>query len=252
MLNSQQLARYNRNILLAGFGPEGQEKLLNSGVLLVGAGGLGSPAAFYLAAAGVGRIGLMDGDRVEVSNLQRQILHGTPDLGRPKAESGRDKLLHLNPGLKVTAVGERLTEENAPELIAEYDLVLDCTDNFQARFILNDACLRLNKPFVYGGVLAYIGQLMFIMPGRGPCFRCLYRSEPRGNLPDCSTVGVLGAVPGVIGTLQACEAVKYLAGLGDLLVGRLLTYDALTASFMDVRLERDPSCPSCGGGLNGA
>ncbi len=246
VLNEQQLARYRRNILLAGFGPEGQARLLDSGVLLVGAGGLGSPAAFYLAAAGVGRIGLLDGDRVEVSNLQRQILHGTPDLGRLKAESGRDKLLHLNPELRVEVVADRLTEENAPALVAEYDLVLDCTDNFRTRFILNDACLRLNRPFVYGGVLAYIGQLMFVMPGKGPCFRCLYRSEPRGNMPDCSTLGVLGTVPGIIGTLQACEAVKYLLGLGDLLVGRLLTYEALTAGFTEVRLERDPSCPSCG------
>lgn len=246
MLSKDQMERYKRNILLAGFGPEGQARLLNSGVLLVGAGGLGSPAAFYLAAAGVGRIGIMDGDRVDVSNLQRQILHGTPDLGRHKAESGRDKLIHLNPDLKIDVHTGRLTEENALQLISGYDLVVDCTDNFKTRFILNDACLRLDRPFVYGGVLAYIGQMMFVMPGKGPCFRCLYRSEPEGAVPDCSTLGVLGAVPGVIGTLQACEAVKYLVGLGELLVGRLLTYDALTASFMEVGLERDPACPSCG------
>lgn len=246
MLNDQQLLRYKRNILLDGFGPEGQSKLLNSGVLLVGAGGLGSPAAFYLAAAGVGRIGLLDGDRVEASNLQRQILHGIADLGRPKAESGRDKLLHLNPYLRIEAIAERLTEENAFELIAEYDLVLDCTDNFKTRFILNDVCLRLNRPFVYGGVLAYTGQLMFVMPGKGFCFRCLYRNEPQGNVPDCSTVGVLGMVPGIIGVMQAAEAVKYLVGLGDLLVGRILIYDALTATFMEVQLERDYSCPYCG------
>jgi adenylyltransferase/sulfurtransferase len=246
MLNQEQLGRYRRNILLAGFGAEGQARLLDSGVLLVGAGGLGSPAAFYLAAAGVGRIGIVDGDRVEVSNLQRQILHGTPDLGRPKAESGRDKLLHLNPALRAEAIVGTITVENAQGLVAGYDLVLDCTDNFGTRFVLNDACLRLNKPFVYGGVLAYIGQLMFVMPGKGPCFRCLYRSEPRGSYPDCSTVGVLGAVPGIIGTLQAAEAVKYLVGLGDLLVGRLLIYDALTASFTEVALDKDPQCPSCG------
>jgi len=247
MLNQEHLERYKRNLLLAGFGPAGQERLLNAGVLLVGAGGLGSPAAFYLAAAGVGRIGLLDSDLVEVSNLQRQILHGTPDLGRLKAESGRDKLIHLNPGLRVEAITRELNEQNAEDLISRYDLVLDCTDNFKTRFILNEACLRLNSPFVYGGVLGYIGQVMFILPGRGPCFRCLYRDEPRGGAPDCSAVGVLGAVPGVIGTLQACEAVKYLVGVGDLLVGRLLTYDALTASFMEVGLERDPQCPSCAG-----
>lgn len=246
MLSNEQLERYRRNILLSGFGQEGQAKLLNSAVLMVGAGGLGSPAAYYLAAAGVGRIGLMDGDRVELSNLQRQILHGTPDLGRYKAESGGDKLARLNPDIKIEVHTGRLTGENALQTVSSYDLVLDCTDNFKTRFILNDACLSLNKPFVYGGVLGYIGQLMFIMPGRGPCFRCLYRSEPAGSAPDCSTLGVLGAVPGVIGTLQACEAVKYLGGVGEPLVGRLLVYDALAASFMEVGLERDQSCPSCG------
>lgn len=246
MLSNEQAERYRRNILLAGLGPEGQARLLNSGVLLVGAGGLGSPAALYLAAAGVGRIGLLDGDRVEVSNLQRQILHGTPDVGRPKAESGRDRLLNLNPGLRIEAINGRLTDDNAGELIGQYDLVLDCTDNFETRFSLNDTCLSMNRPFVYAGVLAYIGQVMFVMPGEGPCFRCLYPQAPSGNLPDCSTVGVLGAVPGVIGALQACEAVKFLAGIGELLVGRLLTYDALSATFMEVALERDPWCPACG------
>ena len=246
MLNDQQISRYKRNILLAGFGTEGQDKLLNARVLLVGAGGLGSPAAFYLAAAGVGWIGLLDGDRVEESNLQRQILHGTPDLGRLKAESGREKLLHFNPGLTIEAIAERINQENAEDLIAKYDLVLDCTDNFKTRFILNDACLNLKKPFVYGGVLAYTGQLMFVMPNEGPCFRCLYRSEPQGIFPDCSTIGVLGTVPGIIGTLQACEAVKYLTGLGDLLIGRIVTYDALAAAFTEISIERDLSCPSCG------
>lgn len=246
MLNDQQQARYARNMRLAGFGQEGQEKLLNSGVLLAGAGGLGSPAAYYLAAAGVGRIGIVDGDQVDVSNLQRQILHGTPDVGRPKVQSGRDKLIHMDPNLKIEAYHQRLTGENATALISQYDLVLDCTDNFSTRFILNDACLRLGKPFVYGGVLAYAGQVMIIMPGQGPCFRCLYRNDPQPGVPDCSSLGVLGTVPGVIGTLQACEAVKYLAGLGEPLVGRLLVYDALEASFSEVRLDRDPSCPSCG------
>ncbi len=248
MLTREQEERYRRNILLAGFGMEGQARLLKSAVLLVGAGGLGSPAAFYLAAAGVGRIDLLDGDRVEVSNLQRQILHGTPDLGRYKAESGRDKLIHMNPELRVGADLRRLNGENALQIISQYDLVIDCTDNFETRFILNDACVKLGRPFVYGGVLAYIGQVMFVMPGKGPCFRCLYRGEPRSGVPDCSTLGVLGSVPGVIGALQACEAVKYLLGLGELLLGRLLTYDALTASFMEAGLERDPACPSCGNG----
>lgn len=246
MLSAEQSARYERNIRLDGFGPAGQEKLLNSSVLLVGAGGLGSPAAFYLAAAGVGRIGLLDGDQVDMSNLQRQILHGVPDLGRPKAESGREKLMALNPELKIEAIAARLSVENAVGLIAHYDIVVDCTDNFKTRFVLNDACLRLKRPFVYGGVLGYVGQLMFVMPGEGPCFSCLYRNEPEGNVPDPAMVGVLGAVPGVIGTLQAAEVIKYLVGVGDLLIGRLLTYDSLSASFMEVGLERDPRCRSCG------
>ncbi|MFZ5648251.1 MAG: HesA/MoeB/ThiF family protein [Bacillota bacterium] len=246
MLDKEQLERYRRNILLDGFGPEGQEKLLKSSVLVVGAGGLGSPAAYYLAAAGVGRIGILDSDTVDLSNLQRQILHGTPDLGRPKAVSAGEKIGRLNPGLGIEIHNRRLTADVAGEMIAGYDIVLDCTDNFQSRFIINEVCLSLDRPFVYGGVLGYMGQLMTIVPGRGPCFRCLYRGEPQTGAPDCSTVGVLGAVPGVIGTLQACEAVKYLAGIGEMLEGRLLVYDALTAFFTEIALARDPSCPSCG------
>ncbi|MHB8157297.1 MAG: HesA/MoeB/ThiF family protein [Desulfocucumaceae bacterium] len=246
MLSGDQAARYRRNILLNGFGPGGQEKLLRSGVLIVGAGGLGSPAAYYLAAAGVGRIGLLDSDRVDVSNLQRQILHGDPDIGRPKVQSAGEKLATLSPDLVLEVHYDRLTGENALELVSGYDVILDCTDNFETRFILNDVCLRLKKPFVYGGVLSYAGQVMMIIPGQGPCFRCLYRNVPDPGLPDCSTEGILGTVPGIIGTLQACEAIKFLTGIGELVVGRLLTYDALTATFMEVRLDRDPSCPSCG------
>lgn len=246
MLNSEQSARYRRNMLLPGFGEDGQKKLLDSGVLLVGAGGLGSPAALYLAAAGVGKIGLVDSDRVDLSNLQRQVLHGTPDIGRKKALSARDRLLNLNPGIRVEAHETLLSRENAEEFIAGYDLVLDCTDNFATRYVINDACLSLKKPFIYGGVLAYTGQLTVIMPGKGPCFRCLYRNEPGPGAPDCTTEGILGVVPGVIGALQAGEAVKYLVGAGELLVGRLLIFDALTAIFSEVALERDPVCPSCG------
>ncbi|MFZ5597597.1 MAG: HesA/MoeB/ThiF family protein [Bacillota bacterium] len=246
VLDSRQEARYRRNILLPGFGREGQEKLLKSGVLLVGAGGLGSPAAFYLAAAGVGRIGIIDPDTVEVSNLQRQILHGTPDIGRPKALSAGESLLHIDPRLRVDAVACRLDRENGRELIGDYDIVLDCTDNFEARYIINDICLELKKPFLYGGVMAFGGQLMMVLPDKGPCFRCLYPAEKNAALPDFSNTGVLGTVPGVIGTLQACEAVKYLTGLGRLIAGRLLVYDALAASFFEVGLERDPSCPACG------
>lgn len=247
MLIPESMERYSRNILLKGIGLEGQEKLLNSAVLLVGAGGLGSPAAYYLAAAGVGRIGLLDGDTVSLSNLQRQILHGTQDLGRPKAESGRDKLLGIDPRLNIEAIVGRLTKENAVDIVSGFDIVLDCTDNFNSRFILNDTCLGLNKPFVYGGVLEFTGQLMTIVPAKGPCFRCFYRDEPRADIPGTPELGILGAVAGIIGTLQACEAIKYITGIGGLLAGRLLTYDCLTASFIDVQLDRDPSCPSCGG-----
>lgn len=248
MLNSEQLERYRRNILLDGLGPEGQEKLLKSSVLVVGAGGLGSPASYYLAAAGVGRIGVLDSDTVELSNLQRQILHGTPDLGRPKAVSAGEKLSRLNPDLTIEIHNRRLDADTAGELLSGYDVVIDCTDNFQSRFVINHVCLGLGKPFVYGGVLAYVGQMMTIIPGRGPCFRCLYRGEPGAGAPDCSTAGVLGVVPGVIGTLQACEALKYLTGTGEILAGRLLVYDALTVSFTEVALGRDPLCPSCGQG----
>jgi len=245
-LTEDQKARYARNILLAGIGYEGQLKLINSSVLLIGAGGLGSPAAFYLAAAGVGRIGIMDGDIVELSNLNRQILHTMPDLGKPKVESAKNKLLNFNQDSVVEAICGRLTEENASSVLANFDVVIDCSDSLKTRFIINDTCLMINKPFIYGGVLSYFGQVMTIIPGLGPCFRCLYRDEPKGNVPDCSTVGVLGATPGVIGVIQACEAIKYIVGLREnLYIGRLLTYDSLTGTFMEVKIERDQSCPSC-------
>lgn len=245
-LSSEQKARYKRNILLPGVGEEGQLKLLQARVLLVGAGGLGSPVAYYLAAAGVGTIGLVDADTVDVSNLQRQILHRTADLGRPKVLSAREKLLDLEPGLNIEILQTRFSEDNAGDLVDRYDIVIDCTDNFSTRYIINEACLSHKKPFVYGGVLSFSGQVMTILPGRGPCFRCLYREEPGANVPGCAELGVLGAVPGVIGTLQATEAIKYILGLGRLLVGRLLTYDALSATFYEVLLDADADCPSCG------
>lgn len=245
MLTGSQLERYRRNIILSGVGAGGQEKLLKSGVLVVGAGGLGSPVAYYLAAAGVGRIGLVDGDRVDVSNLQRQILHRTDDIGRPKVQSGADKLRELNPDIEIVTVDERITGANAAEIIQSYDMVIDCTDNFTVRYLLNETCIIQSKPMVFGGVLSYSGQLMTIIPGKGPCLRCVYREDPSSNVPNCADEGVLGAVPGVIGTLQASETVMYILGLGKLLVGRLLTYDALTATFYEINLERDPDCPSC-------
>ncbi|WP_027718041.1 HesA/MoeB/ThiF family protein [Desulfovirgula thermocuniculi] len=237
--------RYHYNILLAGVGEEGQKKLLASSVLLVGAGGLGSPAAYYLAAAGVGRLGLVDPDVVELSNLQRQILHRTADVGRLKVESAREKLLALNPEIEVEVFAARFSPENAASLVGRYDVVIDCTDNFAARFLLNETCLALGRPFVYGGVLAYAGQVMTVVPGKGPCLRCIFPQEPGPEAPSTRELGVLGAVPGVIGALQATEAVKYLLGLGDLLVGRLLVYDALFMSFTEIKVEQNPTCPAC-------
>lgn len=247
MLTDNQLKRYKRNILLPGVGPEGQEKLLKSRVLVVGAGGLGSPAAYYLAAAGVGHITLADSDKVDLSNLQRQILHRTGDIGRPKVISGSEKISALNPDIQVNTIEGLITADNVDQAVREHDLVVDCTDNFSVRYLLNAACVRLGKTMVFGGVLSFSGQLMTIIPGEGPCLRCLYRDEPSPGAPSCAEVGVLGAVPGIIGVLQCAEAVKYLLGLGQLLVGRLLTYDALSAAFFEIALERDPSCPDCSG-----
>lgn len=248
MLTGQQLERYKRNILLDGVGPEGQERLLRAKVLVVGGGGLGSPVAYYLAAAGVGHIGVVDGDQVDLSNLQRQILHFTTDLGRPKIESAREKLTTLNPDVKVTGIPRRLDGTNYRDIIAGYDLVVDGTDNFEVRFLINRACVEQGKPYIFGGVLAYTGQLMTILPGRGPCLACIFRDVPPRGAPSCSELGVLGTVPGVIGTLEASEAVKVILGIGEPLMGRLLTCDVLSMRFYTVEIDRDPGCPVCGGG----
>lgn len=245
-LTAEQHELYKRNILLTGVGVAGQEKLLNSSVLLVGAGGLGSPVAFYLAAAGIGRIGLIDADTVGLSNLQRQILHTVPDLGRPKVISAAEKLKALNPDLILDLRQEFFDAGTAADLVPNYDIVIDCTDNFPARYAINEACIRAGKPFVYGGVLAWAGQMFTVVPGRGPCLRCIFRDDPPSSAPSTSELGILGAVPGVIGTLQASEAIRYILGTGELLVGRMLIYDALSATFCEVALERDSECPSCG------
>ncbi|SFQ99689.1 HesA/MoeB/ThiF family protein [Desulfoscipio geothermicus] len=245
-LSSEQLERYKRNILLDGVGSRGQEKLLQARVLVVGAGGLGSPAAFYLAAAGVGHIGLVDGDRVDLSNLQRQILHATPDLGRHKIDSARDKLTALNPDIRVTGYEQRLNEDNFREIIAGYDLVVDGTDNFGTRFLINRACVEQRKPYIFGGVLGYTGQALTILPGQGPCLACIFKDVPPEDAPSCDRLGVLGAVPGIIGSLEATEAVKVILGTGEPLLGRLLTYDALSMRFYTVEINRDPQCAVCG------
>lgn len=247
-LTKDQAVRFQSNIQLEGIGIAGQVKLLRAGVLLVGAGGLGSPAALYLAAAGVGRIGLVDHDTVSLSNLQRQILHTTSDLDRSKVVSAAEKLGALNPDLIIETYQERLTEVNAEELIKKYDVVIDGTDNFRSRYIINENCVKLKVPFIYGGVLAWSGQTFTVMPGLGPCFKCVFPVEPAPDSTTTAELGVLGTVPGVIGVIQAAEALRFILGVGDLLVGRMLVYNALHAKFFEVPVERNAACPVCGNG----
>jgi molybdopterin/thiamine biosynthesis adenylyltransferase len=246
-LTDKQIERYSRHIILSEVGGKGQEKLLAGRVLVVGAGGLGSPVALYLAAAGVGTIGLMDADNVDVTNLQRQILHFTPDIGRPKVESGREKMESLNPDVKVRVCRERLTAANALTVMADYDFVIDGTDSFASKFLVADACHLAGKPYSHAGILRFVGQTMTVKPGATACYRCVFREPPpQGAVPTCSQAGVIGVLPGVIGTLQAGEAVKFLLGIGDLLTDRLLVYNALKGSFRTVTLRRNPNCPLCG------
>ena len=246
-LDEAQSKRYSRHTLIPEVGEQGQLKLLDSKVLLIGAGGLGSPSAFYLAAAGVGTLGIIDADVVEESNLQRQILHNTERIGQYKAESAKQTLEALNPDVKVTTYLERLDETNVARIIADYDLILDGTDNFPTRYLLNDAALLVNKPVIHGSVFRFEGQLTIFKPYEGPCYRCLYPEPPPPALaPSCAEAGVLGVLPGIIGLLQATEAIKLLLEIGDPLVGRMLTYDALAGEFNELRLFRDPECPACG------
>ena len=246
-LNAGQMERYRRNMLLDGVGIEGQEKLLQASVLVAGSGGLGSPVAYYLAAAGIGHIGLLDGDTVDLSNLQRQILHFTPDLGRPKVESAREKIAALNPDIKISVIDQWMNEKNFREIISKFDLVVDGTDNFEVRFLINQACVEQRKPYIFGGVLGYSGQVMTIMPGQGPCLSCIFRNVPSSEAPSCDRLGVLGAIPGLIGALEVAEAIKVILNIGDPLIGRLLTCDVLTMQFMPVEINRDPECLVCGG-----
>jgi sulfur-carrier protein adenylyltransferase/sulfurtransferase len=246
-MTEAQAKRYSRHILIPEVGEEGQFKLLDSKVLLIGAGGLGSPAAYYLAAAGVGTLGIIDADVVDDSNLQRQILHNTERIGQYKAESARQTLTALNPDVKVEVYLERLDETNVQRLVDEYDVVIDGTDNFPTRYLLNDAALIANKPVVHGSVFRFEGQVTVFKPYDGPCYRCLFPEPPPPALaPSCSEAGVLGVLPGIIGLLQAVETIKLLLGLGEPLVGRLLTYDALSGEFNELRLFRDPECAACG------
>lgn len=243
------LERYERNIKIREIGEEGQEKLSRSSVLVIGAGGLGSPAAFYLAAAGVGRIGLADADVVSLSNLQRQILHRTEDLGRKKVESGRDTLLRLNPELKVDTYPVFLTNDNIREVIRPYDFILECTDNFESKFLVNDACVEEGKPFCHASIVQFSGELMTVVPGQGPCYRCVFHRPPReGAVPTAREVGIIGALGGIFGSLQALEAVRYLTGIGELAVGRILYFDGMDLEWQTVETARDPACSACGGG----
>lgn len=243
----EEVRRYSRHLILPEFGARGQKALKAARVLVVGAGGLGSPAAMYLAAAGVGTLGLVDFDVVDASNLQRQILHGTPDVGRSKLESGRDRIAALNPHVTVRTHAAHLTSDNALELFREYDVILDGTDNYATRYLINDACVLLGRPDVSASVFRFEGQISVFGAKGGPCYRCLYPTPPPpGLVPSCGEGGVLGIVPGVVGTLQATEAIKLIAGIGEPLVGRLLLFDALDMSFRALKVRKNPACPACG------
>jgi MoaD family protein len=246
-LSNQEVHRYARHLILPEVTIEGQRKLRNGSVLLIGAGGLGSPAALYLAAAGVGRLGLVDFDVVDETNLQRQILHDTSWIGKPKLESARAHLEALNPFVEIETFGVALDRDNALDLFQRYDVVLDGTDNFETRYLTNDACYLLKKPNVYGSIYRFEGQASVFWADKGPCYRCLYpEPPPPGLVPSCAEGGVLGVLPGVVGGIQATEALKILMGIGDPLIGRLLLYDALGMGFQELKLRRDPSCPLCG------
>src|SRR5579862_3140065 len=246
-LSTPEVARYSRHLIMPEVGMDGQKRLKASAVLLIGAGGLGSPLGLYLAAAGVGRLGLVDFDKVDFSNLQRQILHGTADVGRSKLQSAKDRLQAINPEVRLDLYETHLTSANALEIFKPYDVVIDGTDNFPTRYLVNDACVLLCKPNVYGSIFRFDGQASVFYPGRGPCYRCLYpEPPPPGEVPSCAEGGVLGILPGLIGCIQATEAVKLLLGQGEPLIGRLLLYDALQMTFREFKVRRNPKCPMCG------
>lgn len=244
--SEQQIERYSRHIILSDVGVEGQEKIAKGKVLIIGTGGLGAPAALYLAAAGVGTIGLVDGDNVELSNLQRQVIHFTPDVGKPKVLSAQEKISFINPDVKVNIYQTRVHSGNIAGIIKDYDFIIDGTDNFAAKFLINDACVFGAKPFSHGGILRFDGQSMTYLPGQ-TCYRCIFAAPPpKGAVPTCSQAGILGAVAGMLGTIQAAEALKFLIGKGELLVNRLLIFNALDMKFRQVEFKRNPDCPVCG------
>lgn len=246
-LNTEELEHYSRHIRLPEVGVEGQLKLKHAAVLLVGAGGLGSPLALYLAASGVGRIGIIDFDVVEKSNLQRQVIFQSADAGKKKALTAKTKLLALNPHIQVDVYEDKLTSQNALELLEKYDIVADGTDNFPTRYLVNDVCMMLGKPNVYASIFGFEGQASVFVKNEGPCYRCLFPNPPAsGSVPSCSEAGVLGVLPGILGTIQATEVIKLILQNGNPLIGRLLTYDALEMSFNEISLQRNPDCPVCG------
>src|SRR5438552_810726 len=246
-LSKEEILRYSRHLIMPEVGMDGQLKLKQAKVLCIGAGGLGSPLALYLAAAGVGRLGMVDFDVVDFTNLQRQIIHDTSDVGRLKLESAKDTIADINPNVEVVAHETRLTSENALDIFRDYDIVADGTDNFPTRYLVNDACVLLGKPNVYGSIFRFEGQATVFYAKEGPCYRCLYpEPPPPGLVPSCAEGGVLGVLPGIIGSIQALETIKLILGAGDSLIGRLLLFDALKLQFRELKLEKDPDCPVCG------
>ena len=244
---NEQLERYFRHIILQEVGVKGQKKLLNASVLIIGAGGLGAPAALYLAAAGVGTIGIVDADEVDLSNLQRQVIHTTNDVGKAKVKSAAETMEAINPDVTVKTYRTFVDSSNIMDLIKDYDFIIDGTDNFPAKFLINDACVMAEKPFSHAGIIRFKGQLMTYVPGEGPCYRCVFKNPPpKDAVPTCKQAGVIGAMGGVIGSLQAMEAIKYIIGKGDLLTGKLLTYDALKMEFHTIKLPKDDHCAVCG------
>jgi molybdopterin/thiamine biosynthesis adenylyltransferase/rhodanese-related sulfurtransferase/molybdopterin converting factor small subunit len=246
-LSQEEILRYSRHLILPEVGMEGQRKLKASSVLIIGAGGLGSPVALYLAAAGIGRIGMVDFDVVDMTNLQRQVIHSTKNVGRSKLDSARERIKEINPHVEVETFETKLTSQNAMGILANFDVIIDGTDNFPTRYLVNDACVLLGKPNVYGSIFRFEGQVSLFDATKGPCYRCLYATPPPpGLVPSCAEGGVIGVLPGIIGSLQALEAIKCIVGQGDLLTGRLLLFDALHLSFRELKLKKDPACPVCG------
>ena len=244
---NEQLERYSRHIILQEVGVKGQKKLLNASVLIIGAGGLGAPAALYLAAAGVGTIGIVDADEVDLSNLQRQVIHTTNDVGKAKVKSAAETMEAINPDVTVKTYRTFVDSTNIMDLIKDYDFIIDGTDNFPAKFLINDACVMAGKPFSHAGIIRFKGQLMTYVPGEGPCYRCVFKNPPpKDAVPTCKQAGVIGAMGGVIGSLQAMEAIKYIIGKGELLTGKLLTYNALKMEFHTIKLPKDHHCAVCG------